>query len=512
MFDPTILRRTLHATVWVGLLLLPTLLTAALLAATYDATISDLVPIWSDEIWYWHQASTFSEAGLRGGYYSVLETPASAPFAHFHAWGLASPALYGGIAALFGLPLYGITAINLALLTLALASFVALVRPTPLQTLGSGLLLATFAPFIIYSSSSLLPLVQQALAVAVAAGFVVLLRRRDATPRPARFALALLLLFAAWLRPTWSLLFVPYWLLLQPRWNLTRVLVSGGVGVLVFGLMTGFYAWTSAPYPNFRSRFLSALGDDPGTAFNLLLGNLTTNLLLLGEGNVLEVRLRLQILLVALLLLATLFYALWRHRRDKSQGNTWGESAVLLYILGVALALTILLYDVKEWRDYRVLSPLLLLSGLVLIASGRRWLVLALLATNLLILPEALNVYRIWTEWHVSEAKREEYYAWEAEMQKVMTYEPGVDPWCNTLLHSHSYLFGPTSVLLAVDAGIGLSSPLDQPTEPPFRSRYLLLDEGDIERFADDLNVRQLLVVPNGVLYENRAADCPVLE
>ncbi len=500
--------RSLQWLLIVILLILPTALTVGLLRTQFDATLTDLVPIWADEVWYWHQAKSFSEAGLNSGYYTVSEIPAGADFSRFLAWGMATPIFYGSISAVAGLPLYLIPLVNLISITLALAAFVYALRPNWLQLLGIGALLATFAPFIIYSSSSLLPVLQQAISIGLAAGFVLMLRQRDKTKQTTRIALTTLLVVAAWVRPTWSLLFVPYVLLLQPRWTWRNVLLGFVLGAAIFAVVTVFYSWTAAPFPNFRSLFLSTLGDDPVTALNLLLQNIQTNLALLGEGNLLEMRLRLQILLMAALLLTALLFSLWRRRDAKSSGMHWGESALLLYALGAALILTIILYDVKEWRDYRVMAPLLLLVGLVLIAQGRRFLVVILLATNLLILPEALNVYRIWTEWHVSEEKREEYYAWEAELQKVVQYEPGADPWCNTLLHSHRYLFGATSVLLAVDGGIGLSSPLDQAMTPPFRSRYLLFDDGDLERYGAELNLRQLLVVPDGVLYENLNAAC----
>lgn len=490
------------------LLVLPAALTLGLLQTQYGATLSDLTPIWADEIWYWHQAKSFSEAGLNSGYYSVTEIPASADFSHFLAWGMATPIFYGSISALFGLTLSLIPVVNLICITVALAVFIGAVRPNWLQLLGVGALLATFAPFIIYSASSLLPVFQQALAIGIAAGFVLLLRQRQETAQITRFALAALLFLAAWVRPTWSLLFVPYLLLRQPRWTWRNVLAGFILGAAISAAATVFYSWMAAPFPNFRGLFLSTLGNDPGAALALLLENVQTNLRLLGEGNLLEVRLRLQILLMAALLLGTLLFSLWRRSDEKSPGRSWREPAVLLYVLGAALILTIILYDVREWRDYRVMAPLLLLVGLVLVAQERRFLVLILLATNLLILPEALNVYRIWTEWHVSEAKREEYYAWEAELQKVLQYEPGADPWCNTLLHSHRYLFGATSVLLAVDGGIGLSSPLDQEMSPPFRSRYLLFDEGDQERYGGELNLQPLLIVPDGVLYENLDVDC----
>ncbi|MCA9912974.1 MAG: hypothetical protein KC496_06480 [Anaerolineae bacterium] len=500
--------RTFQWLLIVVLLLLPTALTVSLLRTQYDSTLTDLVPIWADEVWYWHQAKSFSEAGLNSGYYSVTEIPANADFSHFLAWGMAIPIFYGSIGAVFGMLLHLIPLVNLVCITLALSLFIYAVHPNWLQLLAMGALLVTFAPFIIYSSSSLLPLLQQSIAIGMAAGFVLLLRQREETAQITRIALALLLILAAWVRPTWSLLFVPYVLLQQPHWTWRNVLAGFALGAAIFLLMTLFYSWTAAPFPNFRSEFLRTLVADPAAALPLLLQNVQTNLRLLGEGNLLEVRLRLQILLITALLLATFLLSLWRRKHTKSPGRKWREPVVLLYMLGAAFVLTVVLYDVKEWRDYRVLAPLLLLVGLALIAQRRRLLVLTLLATNLLIVPEALNVYRIWTEWHVSEARQEEYYAWEAELQKVLQYEPGADPWCNTLLHSHRYLFGATSVLLAVDEGIGLSSPLDQAMSPPFRSRYLLFDESDQERYGVALNVRQLLIVPDGVLYENLDADC----
>jgi hypothetical protein len=63
--------------------------------------------------------------------------------------------------------------------------------------------------------------------------------------------------------------------------------------------------------------------------------------------------------------------------------------------------------------------------------------------------------------------------------------------------------------LIAVPAGIGLSvvREPDRVAMPP-RSRYLLLDQPALAEFTAPLNVKALVTLPYGTLYENLDARC----
>ena len=106
---------------------------------------------------------------------------------------------------------------------------------------------------------------------------------------------------------------------------------------------------------------------------------------------------------------------------------------------------------------------------------------------------------------------RNAYYAWNAEIAKQMQYEPDVpNRWCNTLLHSHSYVWTRTYVLLAVPAGIGLTTTFEQQNmPPPYKSRWLLFTDEEISQYAGSLDVVPLLDVPDGKLYYNHESACP---
>jgi hypothetical protein len=93
----------------------------------------------------------------------------------------------------------------------------------------------------------------------------------------------------------------------------------------------------------------------------------------------------------------------------------------------------------------------------------------------------------------------------------VLVDDPTLDSaWCNTVLCSDHYLFGPTSTLLAVDGGVGLSTPLFlEQYALPFRSRYLMLNDATYATLENQLHVQPLLVIPDGQLYLNLDADCP---
>ena len=141
-------------------------------------------PVWTDEVWYWHQAQSFAEAGFNSGYYTIKEVPAQAQFSPFNPWGMSIPVFYGSVAGLFGWSLHSIVLFNLMALMVAIALFLWALRPSVLQALACSLLLAVYPPLILYTYSSLLTVLQMAIGTGLAAGFLVVLRERHQTPHP----------------------------------------------------------------------------------------------------------------------------------------------------------------------------------------------------------------------------------------------------------------------------------------------------------------------------------------
>ncbi|MBC7814473.1 MAG: hypothetical protein H7175_25175, partial [Burkholderiales bacterium] len=194
----------------IGVLIAPTAATVAFAWLFPDpaASLSDYVPLSSDEVLFWHQIDTFREVGFNGGYYSINEVPAAAAFSHFYTKGPLFPALYGTAARLTGWQLDTGVTFNLIVVTLALAIFIAITRPNHAQLIALGLVIVTFWPLM-----STIPLIMQeafqsALALILAAIFYRILNRAEPLSPIALVTVTAFILLASLVRGvTWAMLF-----------------------------------------------------------------------------------------------------------------------------------------------------------------------------------------------------------------------------------------------------------------------------------------------------------------
>jgi hypothetical protein len=462
-------------------------------------------PYWSDEIFYWHQAATFAQAGLEGGYYTFNEQPAAAPWSRFYSWGAFVPMTYGALARLLGWPLAGVVLANLAFYGLAMALYAAWVRPKPAQILPALILLALFLPLLLAWGSSMQEVAHHALAIALAGGFVVLLRRaqaQDSTPLPRGLfplMLGLIALGALW-RPTWGIFSLPlFWLAWRP-WRWDRAVLSAALAVALTLILALLQDSSAAPYPSYRALYLeknqlSGLGG--------LLAYVVHNLSLLADGRFGQaVALRLQVG-VAVLLMAWAWLSAARARR-------WNDEALLhLFNLGGVSLLILALHQVANGHDYRVLGPHLLFSAMVWVGMQRRALVYALSFSMILALPVTIEGFQLFAS-NASGQTQRAMARWREPLAQVIAYQPGADPWCNTLSASGFYMRdfdGQTGLLLSVPAGMGISL-LQGPEKPAApRAAYLLLTEADAQHYGL-ADTPPLLVVPDGALYANPASGC----
>jgi hypothetical protein len=188
--------------------------------------------------------------------------------------------------------------------------------------------------------------------------------------------------------------------------------------------------------------------------------------------------------------------------------------------LGLLLLAVVTLYDVLDWRDYRVVAPHLLLSLLVM-ATGpaRRWAVRVALVNLLfapLFAPQFETSHRIRVD-----AKRTAEVV--IDLRPYLAYDPAADsPWANTLLVPEVDL----SNRVRVPAGVGvcwvvpfsgggrLTLPADSPyfvaiqhvgadwlALPP-KSRYVFAAPGTVSRWRG-CRLRLLKELRQGNLYLN---------
>jgi hypothetical protein len=460
----------------------------------------DFVPRWSDELLYWHQSATFEAVGFAGGYYTASEQPAAAAFTHFYVHGPLFPLINGSIGRVIGWAHYIPVFLNMGWLTLALAAFVALIRPANRQLILALLVIGTCWAVHTFVPSAMQESLHQAAGIVLAGLFYRLLKSPDdSPPQGLVIALGSFLTAISLLRVTWALLFLPFFLLVlgYHSWRVViRAVVLSGVVMGAIFLLT---SWLGAPYENFTTRLIRALREAPLTAPGMLVDHAVQNTLnffrlQMNRYELPSVVLRYQIVVVLGVMLVQ-----WR------RAGLTRERLFHLSNLGLITLMLIMLYDVDAGRDYRVLIPHLLLSMLVLVGFHRRWLPVTLVIMSMTLATFFMIDYK--TEGRRAfVADQAEIDAFAAQVGAVLVYDPAADPWCNTVLLSFPNVFRQETV--GIPAGFGVSHFIAGPEVAAVRSGYVLLDDDSYAALADRLPLDLLAETALGGLYANLDAGC----
>jgi hypothetical protein len=486
---------------------LPALTAILLLRASFQANFTDLVPVWTDEVYYWHQALSFKEAGFNSGYYTVNEIPAPAEFSRFFAWGPMIPAFYGTIGKFTGWYHETMPLVNLVLVTLAMGFVLWQARSNRRVMQFMGIAVATFSPMLLNGIASGVVSLELSIALIAAAGFARILRDQEATPRSWWLACLLFLLWAATIRLTWGVFVLPLLMLVQPK-TLARQFGAFIAGGMLLLMCAAWYQGTAAPFPYAFGDMLATLRTDANEALRLWAELINLNLARFNEGDWLERHMRYVTVGALVVIIAAGLLTLLRRR--KGAAAQLPELAFHAFNLGSVLIFNVFVYDMAEWRDYRQFAPRILLS-LVVFSLCRRWsFAIALALVMALSLPAMKTVYDIWTGYHLDPVRTAEFPVWHEKFEPVLVYDADApSPWCNTVVHSALYGWSQVPMLMAVDGGMGLSSPIEEQPKLPFLSRYIMLENAYYETIADQMpNLKPLLELLDGWLYENPDVDC----
>ncbi len=494
-----------------AVVLAPGLVSLLLFRFWLKASLFDCIPVANDEVGFWLEIATFREAGFNGGFNTTNEQVAPASFCRFDPRGPGYPVLYGLLAKVLGWEPWSGAVFHLLCLAGATVVWLWVCRPGPGQAAAAALVIATFWPCLLYLPSPM----QEGLHCAFAFLTAATVQRSLAAPPQAagRFVVPLLVIAAcALVRVTWALVLLP-WALVCLRGFSTRGRVLGGVvaGALFCGVIL-LSRWLSAPhvFPDgigFVPWLLRLVKTSPGDAWTFFAEHVTSNLrnfVYLDSGSPLEVLQRYAIL--GLLLLTAVIF--WRERKSEEDERLrrWAFAGLNLAVVTVA---AILAYDVTDWRDYRVLSPHLLLTLLVLAGGpGWRW-VFVPCGVHFLFLPAFLAQY---TEHHQDRVSwdRELVAAFRSEL-RGLHYEPDLSGWDNTILIPVESLTYP---MVAVAPGMGVNCVIDWPSLglPP-RSRYLLMPEKEVVELSRRTRLRRLRLTRMGWLCINPdASEAAALE
>lgn len=498
--------RIRHALAIVGWACAPGVAIAILVPLYFGVDLLNFVPVWSDEVGYWREAYTFGHVGFDGGYYTMDEVPAGAGFTHFGAHGPVFAMLLSPIVTLIGWCVSYMPLVNLAFIGMAMIGYCCMSQVTGWRLAFAGLSVLSFWPLILYVPTFMQESTHQALGIALAGFFALLIRRRAEIGTRAYVIGGVLLAIATLLRPTWSFLLIPFLLFRHARVAMRSIVVSALLPLPVMAFSFMLSNWFAAPFPNFISTVAPTAKESKWKAFKLLARHFEANIRALNDGHWLELGVR--IALFAILVAATALLGYRLVRRSWRSGDTEGVDLALFHLLNLvpAIAVVMVLYDVGDWRDFRVFAPSLLLSILVSVPFLRPSLaadalashasVFVPLATSLLLVVSFASGFRMFHEVHYTPVSLR-----SSPLASAVSVRDTHDPWQNTVLVDlESY----NSELTVLPPGIGVSLILDPPryrNGHHIKSRYLVVSDQTLALMGHPGGLKELGKTRYGKLY-----------
>jgi hypothetical protein len=480
---------------------IPAISTYLLVTFCLDKHVLTFIPQWSDEIINWHQAATFKVAGFHGGYYTMNELPAPARFIHFYAHGPIYPMLAGSLGHIIGWKTNSPILLNIIFITLAIASFIRLTKPNSIQLLLIGLTLLTFWPIHLYMATSMREVLFESLAIIMAGLFYKTLSNADEASYLHLVVFFITIALLALLKISNAIFFIPYFLLIRRRIGMSS-LQATVISIVLIALSNFMDNQMNAPYP---ISFVSHLSSTFSVSFNTALQELFQNTILNVRDffNMNHPNLWLMLRCQVLLFVMAGFWFLWGEPKDMP---TKQEGIFVLTSTAISAILIIVLYDVFDWKDFRLFAPIVLMITMLFIARWRVILVALIIAGNLLLLPHFLSTYKTLMDGGFPDTQTaRDIEAFSAEIAPVISYNKAGDAWSNTVL-------APVEIasdrrMLGVPAGIGISTFISPDSMPEIKSRYLLLDKRNYEILKYRVPLEFKLTTDIGVLFVNKNKD-----
>jgi len=446
----------------------PLIITVALAKILFQSDLAHYGLLWNDEIQYWLEINGYQLIGMNTGYFSVEELISSAGFSHFGTHGPVYPIFMGTLAKIFGWSLISGPIYNLAFIMIGVATFLPLTRPNFKKVLYLFIFMLVLYPVHSYIPTTMQESLHQALAFAIG-GLLISVSSKQQPSRGLVILGFFLIFFASLIRVTWSLLFCPYLWVISGSGKIKQKIVPLAAAIGMVLLSFSLYAYWTSSFPDaFLSKVLNV---SPFTGLNVMsevLNNIRNNLVnffsLAEPATVLEIFQR-YLIFFTLAISAILVY------RKKYQ------FLIPLLILGLETIFTILAYDVKSYRDFRTLSPFLIISVLFMIEYSKSRIVRIplwiFLAVNMAFYPAFIKSYQ--TEFHSNHFVDTGNFPPDNELSRIFEHLPfdeNEDPWCNSMLTTDIF----SREMLALAPGIGVNMLLDPDRMTlPVKSHYLFI-------------------------------------
>lgn len=443
------------------------------------------IPVWNDEMIYWHEILSFSAKCFDFGYYTMNEIQPRILSFGTHGFGTITP--YTLYALLFGWDFNSMVIANNLFVSAAFLFLVLIIRPGAKKTLLVAIFYITYVPVVLYTGTSMSELMNQAAIIIYITLLYYYIEKKHQKTK-VLYALAAFCIMLCLIRIIYIVLFLPV-ILNESRFRFNRrmlVLLAGWV-VLSFIL---FYISSLFVSP-FPEAFLNGLFSISQPVdfivyfFKHLFLNIARFIYPFRDGAI-QISQRYFIFAFTVwLFVKSGIYNFRSSRPDK----LYFVSFVMIFMM---LAITIVAYDVHSWRDYRVLSPVVFGIILLLTLSGRTFVLKNMLwvnAAGLILIAISPGIYNSF----FFDQKRYTEPAPNRTLNEIRFTQSASSRFENTMVVDRY----DEAVFLNVPAGIGISHA--DTISDKLKSKYIFTSN------AVNLTTYKIIASSEkGILYEKR--------
>lgn len=322
------------------------------------------LPTWSDELDYFREVFSFSKCGFNFG--GSLFAGFEAPHGPFGAHSFSPVVVYGLFALIFPFNAHSILYINLFLLCLSWLFLILLVKPTG-RSLGYLIVASLFfTPLSLYLFTSMIE-------IPLYAGLIVffgLFKKYIDEKKDKWFWIALILgVLITLTRMTYIVVLFPLiWAKSDFKFNL-RTLRNMIIYVVAFLVCYKIYNLFCAGYPDWVTARISA-AEGIREKLAVVIYNTKDNFVRFFsfKGFEPESLLRYAYALMMLVLLQASFFTRNENKMKLKFDRFWFS---LAFMSGGLWVLMVVLYDIKDYRDFRTFAPILFFVLLFIFVTDR---------------------------------------------------------------------------------------------------------------------------------------------
>lgn len=445
------------------------------------------IPLWSDEMSYWHEVFSLHEKGLNFGYYSFCELIPK--YLSFGTHGFGTLSAYLPYSKLFGWDYNSMVLANNFYISVSFILLVSITRPSIKKILLIAASYLTYMPLILYNFTSMSELLNYASLIT----YFVLLYTYLKAKRYKNLLFILLLIFTAYIsfiRVIYIVLFLP---ILMERFKVLRIdrqfwkasTIWVILSVIIYYVNTLFVS----PFPYSFLSELFASSSISGLLYDLQkhFFNSIVRFFSFKSDTVLQVLQRYFIVIM-------LGIFLWKSEVVQTKFKKWNFPFFIAFlILILVLIINFAAYDVLDWRDYRAIAPIFFgLIVFIALSQESNRIIKYAISINIAIL--SVFIFILPSSYRKEVFARDRYRQIEPnyDLRSIEFDENTKSKFDNTIIVTGFN----TDIHLNIPGGIGISACFGEITDD-LKSRYIYSSE------EYDLKTYKIIKTsPKGILYK----------